>query len=243
MMSDWLVPDWPAPKNVRALLTTRAGGVSSGAFATLNLASHVADDPASVAENRRRLRAHLPSEPLWLAQVHGSRVVCAEESVAGVEADGAFSRRPGVVCAVLTADCLPVLLCDAAGSVVAVAHAGWRGLAAGVIEATAAAMGPPPSRLLAYLGPAIGPQVFEVGGEVREEFLAHSAQTGQAFVAARDGKWLCDLYMLARQRLAALGVTRVFGGGWCTVGDTERFYSYRRQRVTGRMAALIWLQP
>lgn len=241
-MTAWIVPDWPAPARVRALFTTRAGGVSRGPFAAMNLAAHVEDDPAAVAENRRRLLAHVPSEPCWLTQVHGNRVVCAE-TAATARADASFCRAPGTVCAVLTADCLPVLLCEQAGRVVGAAHAGWRGLAAGVIEAAVKAMNEPPPRLLAFLGPAIGPQAFEVGDEVREVFLSHSPQAALAFAAKENGKWLADLYLLARQRLNALGVARVFGGGWCTFSEAQRFYSFRRERVTGRMASLIWLQP
>jgi len=236
-----IVPDWPAPASVRALVTTRTGGVSAGAYASLNLATHVGDDPAAVAENRRRLRAHLPAEPLWLTQVHGVTVVRADDAVEGAEADAAFTRRAGAVCAVLTADCLPVLLCNDVGTVVAAAHAGWRGLAGGVIEAAVRAMNEPPPRLLAWLGPAIGPQAFEVGAEVRAAFLAHSPDAAAVFTAKENGKWLADLYRLAEQRLNALGVERVFGGGFCTFNETERFYSYRREGNTGRMASLIWL--
>ncbi|MCC6659210.1 MAG: peptidoglycan editing factor PgeF [Rhodocyclaceae bacterium] len=241
-MTDSIIPDWPAPAGVRAFVTTRSGGVSIGPYASLNLADHVGDDPAAVAENRRRLRAHLPSEPLWLTQVHGPRVVRAEQAAAGVEADAAFTRQSGRVCAVLTADCLPVLLCNDVGTVVAVAHAGWRGLAGGVVEAAVRATNEPPSRLLAWLGPAIGPQAFEVGAEVRAAFLAHSAEASAAFAARENGKWLADLYRLAGQRLNALGVERVFGGGFCAFNETERFYSYRRDKATGRMATLIWLE-
>jgi YfiH family protein len=246
-----LRPDWPAPANVHAFVTTRAGGVSGGPWASLNLGDHVGDDPAAVAENRRRLRAHLPAEPVWLRQVHGihccdAQVLSGAGSAMPPEADAALSRAPGVVCAVLTADCLPLLLCDEAGSAVAAAHAGWRGLAGGVIESTVAALGVPGERLLAWLGPAIGPGNFEVGDEVRAAFVAHDAQAAAAFAARAEGKWLCDIYLLARQRLAALGVRRVFGGNeagadFCTVRDAARFYSYRRDGVTGRMASLIWL--
>lgn len=241
-MSDWIIPDWPAPSRVRALVTTRTGGVSVGPFASLNLAAHVGDDAAAVAENRRRLRAQLPAEPCWLTQVHGVRVIDAQTESAGVEADAAVANATGVVCAVLTADCLPVLLCDEAGTAVAAAHAGWRGLAGGVIEATVEAMPAAPQRLLAYLGPAIGPQAFEVGPEVREAFLAHSAEAALAFKAKGEGKFLADLYRLARQRLNALGVTRVFGGGRCTFLEAAHFYSYRRDQTTGRMASLVWME-
>lgn len=241
-MSDWIVPHWPAPAGVRAYATTRAGGVSAGAYASMNLAAHVGDDAAAVEENRRRLRAHLPAEPLWLSQVHGNAVARVGEAVAGVEADAAVARRKGAVCAVLTADCLPVLLCNDVGTVVAAAHAGWRGLAGGVIEAAVRAMNEPPPRLLAWLGPAIGPQAFEIGAEVRAAFLAHSPDAAAAFAAKENGKWLADLYRLAEQRLNALGVERVFGGGFCTFTEAERFYSYRREGNTGRMASLIWLE-
>jgi polyphenol oxidase len=240
-MDESIVPDWAAPANVRALMTTRRRGRSRGPYADFNLGDHVGDDVAAVAANRARLRLHLPAEPLWLKQVHGARCVVAEEAVAGVEADASVSFRPGTVCAVLTADCLPLLLCDAGGTVVAAAHAGWRGLAAGVIEGTVAAMRRPPGEILAWLGPAIGPAAFEVGEEVRAAFVAHDAAAACAFVPHGAGKWLCDIYELARQRLAALGVRRVAGGNLCTVSDADRFYSYRRDGATGRMASLIWL--
>jgi len=246
VQTEFIVPDWPAPANVRALVTTRHGGVSAGPYASLNLGDHVGDDPAAVAENRRLLRARLPAEPVWLKQVHGKQ--CCDAAACSnakgnppPEADAAFSRTPGVVCAVLTADCLPILLCDTAGTVVAAAHAGWRGLAAGVIEATVAAMGVPGEDLLAWLGPAIGPRHFEVGGEVRDVFSAHDPQAARAFVARPDGKWLCDIYLLARQRLADLGVCRITSADFCTVRDTQQFFSYRRDGATGRMASLIWL--
>lgn len=241
-MSAWIVPDWPAPANVHALVTTRVGGVSAGGYASLNLAAHVGDDPAAVAENRRRLRSHLPAEPRWLTQVHGVGVVDASVATTDVEADASVARETSAVCAVLTADCLPVLLCDAAGTVVAAAHAGWRGLAGGVIEAAIAAMATPGPQLMAYLGPAIGPHSFEVGPEVRETFMQHSAEAAAAFVAKGEGKFLADLYLLARQRLNALGVTRVFGGGRCTYREAAHFYSYRREKAAGRMASLVWLE-
>ena len=246
MSGDYIiVPDWPAPRNVRACVTTRQGGVSTGPYASFNLGDHVGDAPAAVAENRGRLRAVLPAEPAWLKQVHGTRCIDAAQAATGSEADAAFARASHVVCAVLTADCLPVLLCDEKGTVVAAAHAGWRGLAAGVIEATVAAMGLPGEQLMAWLGPAIGPENFEVGDEVRTIFVTHDPQAASAFVPRSNGKWLCDITMLARQRLAALGVCRSVGNAagadFCTVRDRERFFSYRRDGVTGRMASLIWL--
>ena len=240
MSIEFIIPDWPAPPNVRALVTTRHGGVSSGPYASLNLGDHVGDSPAAVAENRRLLRAHLPAEPVWLKQVHGKRCLDAAQAQVGSEADAAFARTPGVVCTVLTADCLPMLLCDRQGTVVAAAHAGWRGLAAGVIESTVAAMGLPGEQLMAWLGPAIGPENFEVGDEVRAIFVAHDPQAANAFVPQGNGKWLCDIYALAQQRLRALGVCRIAGPDFCTLRDARRFYSYRREGVTGRMASLIW---
>lgn len=242
-MSDaWIVPAWPAPANVRALSTTRAGGVGVAPFDSLNLGTHVGDDPAAVSANRARLRALLPAEPCWLNQVHGTAVVDAATAPGVPDADGAISRRPGAVCVVMTADCLPVLLCDRAGTVVGAAHAGWRGLQGGVIEATTRAMGVPAGDLMAWLGPAIGPAAFEVGDEVRAAFVAGDPAAAAAFrPAGPAGKWLADLYLLARQRLAALGITRVYGGDACTFTEATRFFSYRREGRTGRMASLVWL--
>lgn len=245
---NWIVPDWPAAPHVRSLITTRHGGVSQGAYASLNLGDHVGDDAQAVAENRRRVAAYLPAAPLWLKQVHGTQVIDAAQLatqfpnvIPAPEGDAAFARRPGVVCAAMTADCLPVLLCDRAGSVVAAAHAGWRGLHAGVLTQTVQAMACPGAELLAYLGPAIGPQAFEVGDEVRNAFVDAHREAAVAFQALRPGKWLADLYLLARQALARLGVEAVYGGGYCTVHDASRFFSYRRDGVSGRMASLICL--
>lgn len=236
---DFIVPDWPAPPNVHALVTTRAGGVSAGPYAGFNLGDHVGDDPAAVAANRAALRRHLPAEPVWLRQVHGIRCVDAA-AARDTEADAACARAPNVVCAVLTADCLPLLLCDAGGTAVAVVHAGWRGLAAGVVESAVAALGVPGQDLIAWLGPAIGPDSFEVGDEVRAAFVAQDPAAAAAFVPHGAGKWLCDIYRLARQRLARLGVRRLAGAESCTVRERERFFSYRRDGATGRMASLIW---
>lgn len=237
----WVMPDWPAPVNVRALTTLRSGGVSRGPYAGLNLADHVGDDPGAVAGNRARLRcaADLPDEPRWLVQVHGTAVVDAATAHAGTEADAAYTVTPGVVCAVLTADCLPVLLCDRAGTRVAAVHAGWRGLVDGVVEAAVAAVGG--GDLLAWLGPAIGPAAFEVGGEVRARFLDHDPGAAGAFRGTEGGRWLADLYLLARCRLASAGVTGIHGGGRCTYREAGAFYSYRRDGTTGRMASLVWL--
>jgi polyphenol oxidase len=238
---DWIVPDWPAPPNVRALVTTRAGGVSSGRYASMNLGTHVNDDAAAVAENRRRARRWLPDEPRWLNQVHGCRAVPAETVTQPIEADASYTRIPEVVCTVMVADCLPVLLCDRSGEAVAVAHAGWRGLAGGVLESTVAALGLPPSRLMAYLGPAIGPSAFEVGNDVRRAFVEADPDAGAAFRPRATGKWLADLFLLARQRLTRARIGAVYGGGLCTFTHSERFFSHRRDGVSGRMAAFIWL--
>ena len=236
-----LRPDWPAPPGVQAAMTLRTGGVSAGPYTSLNLGDHVGDDPAAVAENRRRLREALalPSEPLWLEQVHGTAVA----RFGGADrprADAAVALAPGQVCAVMVADCLPVLLADRSGTCVAAAHAGWRGLAAGVLEAAVAALPADPAQLVAWLGPAIGPEAFEVGPEVREAFVAVDPTATDAFRPGEGDRWLADAYGLARQRLARAGVTDVHGGGLCTVSDPSRFFSYRRDGATGRMAALIW---
>jgi YfiH family protein len=246
-----LIPDWiDIPANVGALSTMRGGGVSRGPYddghggGGLNLGVHVRDELAHVQRNRALLRSILPAEPSWLTQVHGVNVADAAQAQGAPDADACIASEPGAVCVMMTADCLPVLLCDAAGSVVGAAHAGWRGLAGGVLEHTVAAMrGRGAAEISAWLGPAIGPQQFEVGQDVLEAFVAHDPASRAAFVpvAAREGKYLADIYQLARQRLAQVGVQRVAGGGLCTVSD-KRFYSYRRDKQTGRMASLIWLR-
>lgn len=237
-------PDWPAPARVRAASSTRLGGVSQGVYASLNLGAHVGDAAAAVAENRRRLAAglELPGEPLWLNQVHGCSVAQAGAAAPCPEADAAIADRPGRVCAVMTADCLPVLLCDDRGERVSAVHAGWRGLCGGVIERAVQAMQVPGERLLAWLGPAIGPGAFEVGEEVRQAFVERDADAAAAFCPSPRGRWLADLYALARRRLARVGVNSVHGGGFCTLSDSKRFFSFRRDGVTGRMASLIWIQ-
>jgi YfiH family protein len=234
-------PDWPAPPQVRAWVTERG---SAARYGTMNLALHVADDAAAVAANRARLRAglRLPAEPRWLEQVHGTRILDLDGEAAGA-ADGSVTARPGVVCAVLTADCLPVLLCDAAGQRVAVAHAGWRGLLNGVLPAAVAAIGRPPAELLAWLGPAIGQAAYEVGAEVREAFVARAPAAEMRFDPNLQGRWQADLYGLARDALAAAGVRSVHGGGYCTYTEAERFFSHRRQAPCGRMATLVWIEP
>jgi hypothetical protein len=218
-----IVPDWPAPASVRALVTTRAFG-------------DLKDETS-----RRKLRARLPADPCWLRQVHGIEVIDAARSAGPVEADASFARRRNVVCAVMVADCMPVLIADERGEAVGIAHAGWRGLAAGVIEATVAAMGVPAQRLLVWLGPAIGPKAYEIGAEVREAFLAGDVHAESAFVPTRPGHWNLDLYAIARQRLAVLGIARVSGGGFCTHVEKDRFFSYRRDKTSERMTAAIWL--
>lgn len=241
----WLDADWPAPPGVRALTTLRAGeGVSAPPFDTFNLGAHCGDDPAAVAENRRRLAAALalPSAPCWLRQVHGTGVrrLSAPPS-APPEADAAVTEVPGLVLAILTADCLPVVFAADDGRELGVAHAGWRGLAAGVLEATVAAMRTPAGRLRAWLGPAAGPAHYEIGAEVREAFVGPDPGAGLAFAPTRPGHWRVDLYALARRRLAAIGLEDVHGGGLCTIGDPGRFFSHRRDGRSGRLATLAWL--
>lgn len=240
-MHDWIVPDWPAPKGVQAMSTTRRGGVSEGLYHSLNLGNHVGDQPGRVAENRARVAAHLPAAPLWLSQVHGTRVVDAALVADGEQADAAFIRAPGRVCAVMTADCLPVLFCHRGGQVVAAAHAGWRGLAGGVLEATLAAMAVPADEVMAWLGPAIGPSAFEVGDDVRDVFVQVDPAAASAFVTGAEGKWFADLFALARLRLHRAGVAAIYGGDRCTLSDPGLFFSHRRDRLTGRMASMIWL--
>ncbi|HLA35168.1 MAG TPA: peptidoglycan editing factor PgeF [Rhodocyclaceae bacterium] len=237
---------WSPPPGVALALTTRCGGVSAAPWHSFNLGDHVGDHAPHVAHNRALLRQELPAEPLWLRQVHGVRCIDAAQAQANDEADASFSRTPGIVCAVLTADCLPILLCDRAATVVAAIHAGWRGLASGVIESTLAAIGAPPSHLMAWFGAAISAAHFEVGDEVRAAFVAHDPAAAQAFASGREpGKWMADLPRLARRRLQALGInpSRIASADFCSVRDHELFYSYRRDGITGRMASLIWLNP
>jgi hypothetical protein len=242
----WLLPDWPAPPGVRALVTRRAGGASRGAYASLNLARHVGDDPQAVQANREQLRrlAGLPAEPLWLEQVHGIDVVehPGLAPASPPRADAAVAFEPGRVCAVMTADCLPVVFTDVDGTRIGVAHAGWRGLAAGVLEATVDALRIAPGRLLAWLGPAISQEAFEVGPEVRAAFIARNPEHSAAFVENDAGRFQADLYLLARQVLVRSGVRGLYGGGHCTVAESGDFYSFRRDGGrTGRMATVAWL--
>lgn len=243
MTTDWIVPDWPAPANVRAVSTTRNDGVSKGVYASFNLGAHVGDDPRAVAENRLFLRSklNLAREPRWLKQVHGGSVVNLTGGEVREPCDATVARSAGEVCVIMTADCLPMLLCDRAGKTIAAAHCGWRSLAAGILENTLAAMRVPPTEILAWLGPAIGPDVYEVGDDVRTALLKAHPEADQAFEPRRAGKWLCDLYLIASQRLRLTGVTHIYGGGFCTYSDRERFFSYRRDGECGRMATLIWV--
>ncbi|WP_165664999.1 peptidoglycan editing factor PgeF [Metapseudomonas otitidis] len=239
-MTGWLTPDWPAPARVRACVTTRADGVSLPPYDSFNLGDHVDDDPTAVASNRLKLTTTLGCQPAWLSQVHGIRVVDADPTRVET-ADASWSQVPGIASLVMTADCLPALFCNRDGTRVAAAHAGWRGLANGVLEATLDALATPADQILVWLGPAIGPDAFEVGPEVREAFIAQHAETEVAFrPSANAGRYLADIYALARIRLAASGITAVYGGGFCTVSD-PRFYSYRRASRTGRFASLVWL--
>jgi polyphenol oxidase len=254
--SDLIFPNWPQPANVKAFFTTRAGGVSVNTdladFASLNLGRSTGDAPEAIDENRRRVAALLPRAPKWLNQVHGSRVVFADEVIdlpEDVKADAIATSIPNTPCAIMVADCLPVLFCDDAGQHVAAAHAGWRGLAAGVLENTAIAMQVPPTSIMAWLGPAIGPSAFEVGDDVREVFVSYDPVAAACFVPRGDeypNKFMANIYALARLSLARAGVTRVYGGEFCTVNDASRFFSYRREgkigRKTGRMAGVIWIE-
>jgi len=259
MNPDWLRPDWPAPAHVRAVCTTRAGGVSTGAYASLNLGDHVGDAPQAVAANRRILGEALVSRPVFLQQVHGRQVLALDRGTPdGTQADGCVAMQPGVACTIMVADCLPVLFTNARGTAVAAAHAGWRGLADGVLAAVherfeaLGQTGPAAAAMntIAWLGPCIGPRAFEVGAEVKAAFEARDPQSAGLFrphpQRHAQGKWLADLAGLARRQLHALGITRIHGNDgsdpWCTVSQASRFFSHRRDRVSGRFAACVWLQ-
>ena len=251
---DFITPNWPAPKNVHALQTNRHKGHSQAPFDSLNFGMHVNDNPMHVAQNRQLLSEHLPSEPVWLNQTHSITVVDAANTTCLPNADASFSTKKNVVCVVMTADCLPVLLCDKAGTIVIAVHAGWRGLCDGAIEASidkaCRAAQIMPADLMAWLGPAIGPNAFEVGAEVRDQFIMQDGQAEAAFKPHKNdnqeqNKWLANIYQIATQRLNNCGVSQVYGGGiesdFCTFTQKEQFFSYRRDGVTGRMASLIWL--
>jgi YfiH family protein len=241
-MTQWLEPDWPAPPGVRVISTLREGGVSEGRYASLNLGDHVGDNAERVAENRQRLSraALLPAKPSWLQQVHGVAVADLDQPDLALPADAAITRQRGRVCAILTADCLPIMLAAVSGDVVAAAHAGWRGLAGGVLESTMKALGLPGEQVQAWLGPAIGVAHFEVGAEVREVFLVGNEAAEAAFQPNARGRFMADLALLARLRLERLGVRRIYGGTECTYADPQRFFSHRRDGATGRQATLIW---
>ncbi|MGB4811241.1 MAG: peptidoglycan editing factor PgeF [Methylophilaceae bacterium] len=239
--SKFIIPNWPAPNNVKSIQTTRLGGVSMTPYDSLNFGMHVKDNPLHVARNRQLLSQFLPSEPVWLNQVHGVNVLDASTANCVPEADASFTIKKNVVCITMTADCLPVLLCNQQGTIVASIHAGWRSLCDGVIEATVEKMGIQPSDLMAWLGPAIGPQAFEVGSEVRAQFIAADKPSQVAFMPHGE-KWLANIYTIARQRLSHLGVSQIYGGGLCTYTDQVHFFSFRRDGDTGRMATMIWLE-
>lgn len=242
MKLDFIFPDWPVPENIKATVTTRTGGYSQSPFNGFNLATHVEDEHDAVIKNRKMLTEalQLPSEPVWLEQVHSA--VAIEASNKNRKADASYTNQINTVCAVMTADCLPVLFCNKHGTQVAAAHAGWRGLADGILEATIDAMNEKTNELMVWMGPAIGPDVFEVGDEVRDAFIQVLPQAEQAFTQKNPGCWLADMYLLARQRLEQKGITDIYGGGYCTYTEKERFYSYRRDGKTGRMASLIWIE-
>ncbi len=239
---DFIKPDWPAPKNIKAFCTTREAGVSEDAYAHFNLALHVEDNPSHVKKNRQLLykSLNLPSEPAWLEQVHGVQIINATHANKTPQADASFATEKNKVCVVMTADCLPILICNQQGTKVAAAHAGWRGLQAGVIEASIDALEENSRDILVWLGPAIGADAFEVGDEVRQKFINEIPETALAFSANKPGHWLANIYQLAKIRLQNIGIDKIYGGGFCTYTDQQRFYSYRRDGVTGRMASLIW---
>lgn len=253
--SDFIIPNWPVPNNVHALQTNRHGGCSHAPYDSFNLGDHVKDNPIHVAQNRQLLSQFVPTEPVWLNQVHGFEVINAATTNCLPSADASFTNRKNTVCVTMTADCLPILLCDNLGTIVASVHAGWRSLYNGVIEATIKRMiasttsgtrTSETSQLMAWLGPAIGPNAFEVGAEVRDQFISKDKKSEVAFKPHND-KWLCDIYQIATQRLNNVGVTQIYGGGhenepWCTFTDENRFFSFRRDGDTGRMATLIWMQ-
>jgi YfiH family protein len=244
-MSEVIYPNWPAPQHIRAFTTIRTGGLSAAPFNSLNLGDHVGDAPLIVEQNREILlnSAKLPEPPRWLSQQHGCRVIESLHWSAGECADGIVTNTLNHVCPVLTADCLPILLCNQQGDRIAAIHAGWRGLANGVVENAIASFGLNKQHIMAWLGPAIGPENFEVGEDVVNNFVQHDVIAKQAFKQTDDTHYNADIYLLARQRLRALGVTDIYGGQFCTVNDPTRFFSYRRDNVTGRMASVIWIQP
>lgn len=239
---NFIKPYWPAPPTIKAYTTTRVGGASLAPFASFNLANHVGDDPQRIAQNRILLNEmlQLPTEPVWLNQVHGTTVIQADTASTLLTADASYTHEPNIICAVLTADCLPILICDRNATTVAAIHAGWRGLAAGVIEHTIATLDIKQNELTAWLGPAIGPQVYEVGEEVRQQFIDYHPAAEIAFQPNANERWLANIYLLAKQRLTQCGIMAIYGGDYCTYTNETLFFSYRRDGQTGRMASLIW---
>lgn len=244
MTIELITPDWPAPSNVHAVSTTRIGGVSTAPYHALNLATHVGDEPDNINQNRQRLieQLNLPEAPRWLNQTHGCTIADSDQWQLNMDADACISKTPKHVCTIMTADCLPVLICDTNAQFVAAVHAGWRGLAAGIIEKTLRRYHGKSSDLMVWLGPAIGPSQFEVGPEVVEAFCLQNKDAHSAFVQQDSEHYLADIYQLARQRIQAAGVTAIYGGEYCTVSDAHHFFSYRRDGVTGRMASMIWIR-
>lgn len=242
MNPSYLIPNWPAPKNIKAYFTTRIGGVSSAPYASFNLGDHVNDASENIEANRNKLSADLdlPNHPKWLQQVHGNDIINATDWRSNIIADGIYSKEPNQICTVMTADCLPILLCNTTGTQVMALHGGWRSLALGIVPKGVALFCDLPESILVWLGPAIGPKVYEVGHEVREQFLALDSRLSQAFVPSPAGRWLLDVYAVARFQCQQLGVTHIYGGNHCTYSEADKFFSYRRDGLTGRMAAGIY---
>lgn len=245
MNEQFIYPDWPAPPNIKALSTTRIGGHSLAPYDEFNLGAHVGDDTDAVQKNRKQLivSQQLPASPYWLNQTHSTHVINSTEWQQDIEADAMISTIHNHICTIMTADCLPILLCNTQGDIIAALHAGWRGLAAGILENTINKFGDEPKNLMVWLGPAIGPTQFEVGEDVYKVFTTHSPQAQNAFQQTDASHYLANIYCLAKQRLNALGVKQIFGGDFCTVTEQQRFFSYRRDGITGRMASMIWIEP
>ncbi len=243
-MENLIIPDWPAPNNIKAFTTTRLNGVSPAPFQSFNLAHHVGDALENVLHNRTTLKKNLqlPSDPVWLNQVHSNRINHLDINDNLETADGAYTTQKNKICVILTGDCLPILLCDKTGTEIAAVHGGWRGLVSGVIESALAYFNNSPDQIYAWLGPAIGPKVYEVGDDVRDQFVAVDKNAQLAFESIKESKWLANIYLLAQQRLQKCGVNEIFGGNFCTYTDKEKFFSHRRDKETGRMANLIWIQ-
>lgn len=243
IMNNFIIPNWPTPNHIKAFTTTRLDGVSSSPYQSFNLAHHVGDALDNVMQNRERLKnkLKLPSEPIWLNQTHSNHVINLDHENTDKAADGSYTTQKNKICAILTGDCLPILLCDKTGSEIAAVHGGWRGLLAGVIESALKNFKNSPQNIYAWFGPAIGPQAFEVGNDVRDPFVAIDKNAAQAFKPLQQSKWLADIYLLAKQRLEKCGVTEIYGGDYCTYSDADKFFSHRRDKETGRMANLIWI--